>query len=333
MQYHFSKTYSNADHSASDPKPAFKTITAAELMKRPRRERRDPLPGIISEGVTVLAGMPKQGKSRVLTAIATAVASGKPFAGIAPGRQGRVLLLALEEDDDLMIDRLEQFDGTLARKCRKLDITFELDGTPADAVSTMRDWAQKHKDAALVIIDIWEMFNRQTRSARTYTDQYKALSLITEFSKAYDIPVVAVMHTTKIMTRPGDIRAVTGTIAQVAAPSTIVIIREQNAVIEMYVTSRRMRGGQYNVAFDESSHAWRQVSKPAEVTPASPTGKSDKVLALFKTPDQVIASADIRDAVFDGNANAAAAHLSRMVRDGALLRAEKGKYRLPVSAT
>jgi len=107
--------------------------------------------GLIPEGLTILVGPPKAGKSWLILDLLLAVASGGAALGCikaAPPR--RVLYLALEDGNRRMQDR-----------CRAL---LDKDGTPplfnyktrilpGTVLETIRAWTRRHPDTALVVID------------------------------------------------------------------------------------------------------------------------------------------------------------------------------------
>jgi len=72
-------------------------ITAAELQTKQFPPLRFVVPDLIPEGLTLLAGKPKVGKSWMVLDIAIAVASGRYTLGNLKPEQGDVLYLALED--------------------------------------------------------------------------------------------------------------------------------------------------------------------------------------------------------------------------------------------
>ncbi|MGI8701240.1 MAG: AAA family ATPase [Nocardioidaceae bacterium] len=80
--------------------------TAAELMACEFPEPRWAVPGIIAEGVTLLAGAPKVGKSWLALGLGIAVATGGKALGALDVMEGDVLYLALEDPPRRLQDRL-----------------------------------------------------------------------------------------------------------------------------------------------------------------------------------------------------------------------------------
>ena len=88
------------------PRTAYR---ADELMAIEFPAPRWAVPGLIAEGVTLLAGPPKVGKSWLLLSTALSIASGSQILGALNGQPPRpVLYLALEDSDRRMKDRCAQ---------------------------------------------------------------------------------------------------------------------------------------------------------------------------------------------------------------------------------
>src|SRR4029077_10772135 len=85
----------------------FKLTSAADLVAREFKEPKWAVPQIIAEGLTILAGKPKTGKSWAALDFAVAVAGGYSALGNVACQQGDVLLLALEDNDRRLNQRLK----------------------------------------------------------------------------------------------------------------------------------------------------------------------------------------------------------------------------------
>jgi hypothetical protein len=82
-------------------------ITARKLMETDYPTPQFLVPGLIVEGLTLLAGRPKIGKSWLALACAVAVATGGEFLG-RKATQGEVLYLALEDSPRRIKKRLRE---------------------------------------------------------------------------------------------------------------------------------------------------------------------------------------------------------------------------------
>ena len=88
------------------PKPVLKTITAEALEDKDFPELRWAVPGLLTEGLTILAGRPKKGKSWMGLGFAVAIASGGIALGKIKVEKGDVLYLALEDNERRLKSRL-----------------------------------------------------------------------------------------------------------------------------------------------------------------------------------------------------------------------------------
>src|SRR5207253_2368842 len=82
--------------------------TAAELMRMKLPPPRWAVPELIPEGLTILAGRPKTGKSWLALHIAIAVATGGAVLTSSPVESGPVLYLAMEDTRRRLQKRLSK---------------------------------------------------------------------------------------------------------------------------------------------------------------------------------------------------------------------------------
>ena len=83
-----------------------KTLTAAELLGLELPPIRWSVQGLIPEGVTLLAGKPKLGKSWMALGIAIAISTGGVAFGTRAVEEGDVLYMALEDNHRRLRKRL-----------------------------------------------------------------------------------------------------------------------------------------------------------------------------------------------------------------------------------
>ena len=94
-------------NGATNGATTFKLTTAADLVAREFKEPKWAVPQIVAKGLTILAGKPKTGKSWAALDFAVSVAGGYSALGNIDCQQGAVLLLALEDNDRRLNQRLK----------------------------------------------------------------------------------------------------------------------------------------------------------------------------------------------------------------------------------
>ncbi|RJR33823.1 MAG: hypothetical protein C4567_16290 [Deltaproteobacteria bacterium] len=118
--------------TAAPTKPALNPITAKDLAAKTFAPPRWAIPDLFPEGLIILAGKPKAGKSWLALNVAVAVASGSVALGKIQVDRGGVLYLALEDSERRLQERLSKI------------ITF--DSFPEDLhFLTARDFPPLHK--------------------------------------------------------------------------------------------------------------------------------------------------------------------------------------------
>lgn len=142
---------------------------------------------LLSQGLHVLAGSPKVGKSWLALWLAVTVAKGEPVWGMSV-KQGTTLYLCLEDSQLRIQNRL-----------------FEITEDAPDSVhfctesrilgdgleEQLRQFLAEHPDTVLVIIDTLQMI-RGTSYDNTYANDYRDLSILKKLADAHGIAILLV---------------------------------------------------------------------------------------------------------------------------------------------
>lgn len=168
------------------------TIDGETLMNTPLRPLSFVVDTLISQGLHLLAGSPKVGKSWLALWLALCVARGEPVWGMTT-RQGTTLYLCLE-------------DSTLRIQNRLFEITE--DAPPSVHFCTescilgkgleeqLEQFLLDHPDTVLIIIDTLQMV-RSTSYDNTYANDYRDLSLLKKIADRHSIAILLVHHLRK----------------------------------------------------------------------------------------------------------------------------------------
>ena len=169
-----------------------RTIDGATLMSQPIQPLNFVVDTLLSQGLHILAGSPKVGKSWLALWLAVAVAKGEPVWGM-PVKQGTTLYLCLE-------------DSTLRIQNRLLDITEDAPSTVHFCTEAallgrglegqLEGFLTEHPDTSLVIIDTLQMI-RGTTYDNTYANDYRDLSVLKRLADTHGIAVLLVHHLRK----------------------------------------------------------------------------------------------------------------------------------------
>lgn len=168
-------------------------FTAAELMKTTFPEPKWAVPGLVAEGLNLLVGSPKLGKSWLVLGLGVAIASGGVALGKVPVEQGSVLYAALEDTPRRLQGRLRSvLNGIEAPE--GLHITTFLP-RGADMVDTVSEWLEAHTDARLVIVDVLRKVTPRSDGRNLYEADYDAMGALESLADRHKVAVIAVHYT------------------------------------------------------------------------------------------------------------------------------------------
>lgn len=185
--------------------------------------------GLIPRGLTILAGRPKEGKSRWIREVACAVARGEPTYGRAT-TAGTVLYLDLESD--YATARADLATITAAPPA-DLHIVCALDQGDA-GLTQLRGWIELLQPV-LIVLDVLQRWRgpRASSYARDYDDSQKLKTLADEAHAA----LVVLTHTRKSAAKhPLD--SIAGSTGLTGAADAILVLARQGNAGALYSTGK-----------------------------------------------------------------------------------------------
>jgi hypothetical protein len=141
-----------------EERPAYVTraVTAKDLQTMKFPPVHYVLPGLIPDGLTILAAKPKAKKSWLMLDLAIGVAAGRYVLGTLKPAEGDVLYLALEDSARRLQRRMDKLLGTFVVEWpKRLQIVTEWP-RGSDAVCELEAWCVAHPIARLIVIDTFE---------------------------------------------------------------------------------------------------------------------------------------------------------------------------------
>lgn len=169
------------------------TITAAELVTLTLPEPRWAVGGVLPEGLAVLAGNPKAGKSWLALGLACAVASGGQYIGQATERGG-VLFIGLEDTRRRLQGRL----NALGAAPEALELVTEWPRADEGGLSALDAWLTEHPETRLVVVDTWGKFRAPRQPGQdVYESDYTRAGELKTLADRHSVTILIIHHTRK----------------------------------------------------------------------------------------------------------------------------------------
>lgn len=262
-------------------------VTAAQLQEMQFPALRWAVPDLLPEGVTLLGGPPKMGKSWFALNIALAIAEGGMALSKIKVEQGDVLYLALEDNLRRLRRRLEMLDGGGVKGWPDR-LTFSVVAPRLDdgLISLLKDWINTAKAPRLIIIDTLARIRppKPKGDSNQYDQDYAVGQALTALCAEQPIAVVIVCHTRK--SRSDDfLEDISGTLGLTGGVDNVFLLRRARGerLGKLMITGRDLdKDHDLAVEFDEESPVWKILGDASDVERSKE--RNDVLDALRREP-------------------------------------------------
>jgi DNA-binding NarL/FixJ family response regulator len=306
------------------------TFTAADLMREELPPVRWAVPGILPEGLSLLAGKPKLGKSWFALGLAVAKASGGVALGKIPVDRGEVLYLALEDNRRRLQNRLRKvLNGDPPPE--GLHIATEWARVDEGGAEDLDDWLATHPDAGLVVVDILKVVRPAVSGNRgIYDADYEALQSMQRLAGTHGVSVLVVHHTRK-MAAVDPVDEVSGSTGLSGGADGIMVLKRDRGKADAYlhVTGREVEEeAELALKWDAKGASWALAGDADEYRLSQ---ERRGVLEALGAAGGGMSPKDIAEAL-DKSVGSVKVLLGEMVKAGQVSNPSYGKYALPANA-
>jgi hypothetical protein len=195
---------STASFGSSEPakEPAKKQVyfTFEEIDAMEDVEIKWAIPDLLPQGLVVLAGAPKMGKSWLVQQLSCSIATGGVALSKFPTNQGSILHLALEDPVYRFRDRMKMQKKPGEPSPNKFGVFANEFPFAKEGIKEIRRWCDQAINPRMVVIDTLERFKGDvggSKSQNVYSSDYQTMSQFHSVAKDYGISVVIVHHLRK----------------------------------------------------------------------------------------------------------------------------------------
>jgi hypothetical protein len=324
-------------HNRADWKPNDKTspplnwwrdgaVTAAQLQHMEFPPLRFVVPDLIPEGLTLLAGKPKVGKSWMMLDLAIAVTGNRFTLGEIKPTQGDVLYLALEDGKRRLQRRLTKLLPTFIGKWpERLTIKTEWMRVDEGGIHGIRDWCKSVPEPIAVIVDTLEKIRPKPRpnqkTPAPYSLDYEALEGLQRLASERNIAIIVTTHVRKA--EADDVfDTISGTLGLTAAADTIAVLGQVHGSPTLCVRGRDIEDVEKAMRFDRSSCRWTILGAAEDVARSDSRAK---ILTALKVASEPMRPTDIVVATGLSRENVDQL-LFRLSSDGEIIKVSRGLY-------
>ena len=281
------------------------------------------MPGVLAEGLNLLAGAPKLGKSWLALNVAAAVAYGGMALSKISVEKGEALYLALEDPPRRLQRRLRL---SLGGESAPDGLFFETDWEQLleGGCDRLDSWLDRHPDCRLVVVDVFAKVRGIVNgNVNRYEADYAAMASLKTIADDHAVAVLVVHHTRKA-SADDYVDSVSGTHGLAAAADAVLVLSRSrgSADAKLHVTGRDIEEAEYAMQFNPAEGTWALLEGPAEEYELGETRR--RILVHIRengpaTPKTIAEALQIEH-------DAAKQACSRMARDGQLGTDGSGVY-------
>ena len=237
------------------------TIDGETLMSQPLTPLNFVVDTLLSQGLHILAGSPKVGKSWLALWLAVTVAKGEAVWGMGV-KQGTTLYLCLEDSTLRIQNRLFEITEDAPAN---VHFTTNSDTLGKGLEEQLCAFLSEHPDTVLVIIDTLQMI-RGAGYDNTYANDYRDLSVLKRIADAHGIAILLVHHLRK-MNDDDPMNMISGTTGLSGATDSNFVLRKSQRrenTATLYCTGRDIPYRELALEFDGEDHVWKLLSDDCE---------------------------------------------------------------------
>lgn len=280
------------------------------------------VPGYVAEGLTLLAGKPKLGKSWLMLDLAIAVARGGFALGNVQCDEGDVLYAALEDNPRRLQRRMTKLLGAFTAWPERITFRTEMPRLDAGGIAHVREWIEGRVKPRLVIVDTLAKVRGMKGAQETnYEGDYRAVGELKALADEMGVAVVLVHHVRK-MEAEDPLDTVSGTTGLTGAVDTILVFNRDAQGVTLYGRGRDIEEVEAAVRFNAETCRWEVLGEASEVRRTDERGS---ILATLDDADAPMSPTDLAGAIGKPTNNVKQL-LFKMAKAGEVSKAGSGRY-------
>ena len=243
------------------------TINAEELQNRTYEPTHFLVDELIPEGLHILAGAPKIGKSWLALWLCLCVSQGQPLWNFTTV-QGEVLYLSLEDSFQRIQTRLFYLteDAPLT-----LHFAIMADTLKHGLEQQIEQFLTEHPDTKLVVIDTLQRVRSTGNDNNLYANDYQDIGLLKRLADRRQIAILLIHHLRKLHD-DDPMNMISGSTGLSGAADSAFVLQKNSRlanIASLHCTGRDIPDRTLKLEFGEEDHIWKLLEDSKTCTGAS----------------------------------------------------------------
>lgn len=215
---------------------------------------------LLPQGISILGGAPKIGKSWMVLNWCVRIANGEEVWSL-PTEKGTVLYLCLEDSLARIQDRLNCITDEVPNN---LYVATKSESIETGLIQQIQNFIISHTDTTLIVIDTFQMI--RNNSELSYANDYNEIGKLKQYADEMSISILLVHH----LRKQGDsdpINKLSGTTGISGAVDTVFVLdkdkRNENKA-NLLCTGRDIEQREFQLSFNTENCTWDLINDSLE---------------------------------------------------------------------
>lgn len=325
-------------YGMDDGAPRPKIRTMAVLLETIFEAIRWVICGLLPEGLAILSGPPKIGKSWMVMNLCIASAIGGYVFGQFKVDPGEVLLLSLEDNERRLKGRLQKCLGGNNHDLSMFHATTTWKRLDQGGLEDLAAWLDQHPGCKLVVIDTIQKIKAhpKRKNGNAYENDYDSYGELQRLALSHQCCILVIHHNRKSDSKnDGDpLEQISGSTGVTGSMDTILMLRRPRGATGAVLTAtgRDIAEAEYAMNFDGVLGQW-VITGRAEEAPLKQDSVSSQILSFLKTrPGEEFTASDVFESLEGAvKADTTRAKLYQMANKGIITKSHgKFSYHVPM---
>jgi len=281
---------------------------------------------LIPEGVTLVCGPSKSGKSYLMLYIAFCILEGQKVFGEFQVEEAPFLYFDLEESQSELLERIKDVLGKTVLSEEAGFYTIENKPQDLEALlSDLDNWIKENPKTRLIVVDTMVKIQPESKKGLSdYQNDSKFVGNLQAWAKAHKLAIVLVHHTTKTTNLSDPFKEIIGSVGLFGSSDMALVLKmnPDEKTHTLFVRGNRGNIKPIAIEMNWSNGNWNYLGDSGELSEKS---EIRQILEILKDYPEGLGPKDISK-LLDLPENTVSVRLSRLKTKGSVKNVKRGRW-------